>query len=214
LRRHNGIQWPCNAEHPDGAERLYTDLLFNTETDYCETWGHDLQTGAVHERKDHAALETRGRAILHPVPFEPAAEPVDDDYPFVFTTGRTYSQFHTRTKTGRAPELRAAAPEAWLEIAAPDAAALGVDTGDLVEVTSHRGRLELVARVGPIRSGVVFAPFHYGYWDERRDGGDPDEPVRAANELTITEWDPVSKQPVFKTAAVRVRRLRPAKESS
>jgi hypothetical protein len=30
---------------------------------------------------------------------------------------------------------------------------------------------------------------------------------RAANELTVTEWDPVSKQPVFKVAAVRVERL-------
>jgi hypothetical protein len=48
---------------------------------------------------------------------------------------------------------------------------------------------------------VVFVPFHYGYWDtDARDG-------RAANELTITSWDPVSKQPVFKVAAVRVSRL-------
>jgi hypothetical protein len=29
---------------------------------------------------------------------------------------------------------------------------------------------------------------------------------RAANELTITAWDPVSKQPTFKSGAVRVRR--------
>jgi hypothetical protein len=46
---------------------------------------------------------------------------------------------------------------------------------------------------------VVFAPFHYGYWDTS-DG----EHLRAANELTITAWDPVSKQPLFKVAAVRV----------
>jgi hypothetical protein len=46
---------------------------------------------------------------------------------------------------------------------------------------------------------VVFVPFHYGYWD------DGDGRPRAANELTITAWDPVSKQPVFKTGAVRVR---------
>ena len=53
---------------------------------------------------------------------------------------------------------------------------------------------------------MVFAPFHYGYWDQP--GGDrPDGRARAANELTITEWDPVSKQPVYKVAAVRVTRL-------
>ena len=36
----------------------------------------------------------------------------------------------------------------------------------------------------------------------------PNGRPRAANELTITEWDPVSKQPVYKTAAVRVEKLR------
>jgi hypothetical protein len=53
---------------------------------------------------------------------------------------------------------------------------------------------------------MVFVPFHYGYWD-RGDGTGPSGTPRAANELTITAWDPVSKQPAFKVAAVRVRRL-------
>jgi ferredoxin-nitrate reductase len=44
---------------------------------------------------------------------------------------------------------------------------------------------------------VLFMPFHYGYWD---DGSHP----RAANELTLSEWDPVSKQPHFKCLAVRI----------
>jgi hypothetical protein len=68
-----------------------------------------------------------------------------------------------------------------------------------------RGRLEAPARITGVRDGVVFAPFHYGYWDTSGDG--PDERPRAANELTITAWDPVSKQPTFKVAAVRVRKL-------
>jgi anaerobic selenocysteine-containing dehydrogenase len=53
-----------------------------------------------------------------------------------------------------------------------------------------------------VREGVVFVPFHYG----NREG----EPPRAANELTITAWDPVSKQPIFKVAAARVTKLRAA----
>jgi ferredoxin-nitrate reductase len=48
----------------------------------------------------------------------------------------------------------------------------------------------------------VFVPFHYGYWDR----GPGAEHVRAANELTLTSWDPVSKQPLFKVAAVRIER--------
>jgi ferredoxin-nitrate reductase len=67
-----------------------------------------------------------------------------------------------------------------------------------VRVESPRGALEAPARLCRIRRGTVFVPFHYGAW--RHEGEVP----RAANELTITAWDPVSKQRIFKVAAVRV----------
>jgi anaerobic selenocysteine-containing dehydrogenase len=75
-----------------------------------------------------------------------------------------------------------------------------------VRVTSPRGVVEAKARISGIRLGVVFIPFHYGYWDSA-EGDEPNGRPRAANELTITAWDPVSKQPIFKTAAVRVERI-------
>jgi hypothetical protein len=53
-----------------------------------------------------------------------------------------------------------------------------------------------------IRAGVLFLPFHYGYWDTGEPTGDQGE--RAANEPTLTDWDPVSKQPLFKTAAATI----------
>jgi anaerobic selenocysteine-containing dehydrogenase len=130
----------------------------------------------------------------------------DEDYPLRLTTGRTVSQFHTRTKTGRVPELQDAAPQPWVELSAFDAQALGISDGDWVRVASRRGAVDAPARVRGNRAGVVFVPFHYGYWDESPDGR-PDGRPRAANELTITEWDPVSKQPLLKVAAVRVERL-------
>ena len=65
---------------------------------------------------------------------------------------------------------------------------------------SVRGSIEVAARVSRIRAGTVFVPFHYG-------DGDGQGRRRAANELTITAWDPVSKQPAFKNGAVRVTRL-------
>jgi hypothetical protein len=52
--------------------------------------------------------------------------------------------------------------------------------------------------------GVLFVPFHYGSWDI---GGDDAAASRAANELTRTVWDPVSKQPLFKVSAVRVTKV-------
>jgi hypothetical protein len=58
----------------------------------------------------------------------------------------------------------------------------------------------------------VFAPFHYGHWEPAGDPGDADDTRdtghRLANELTMTVWDPVSKQPYFKTAACRVTKVR------
>jgi ferredoxin-nitrate reductase len=117
-------------------------------------------------------------------------------------TGRSTFQFHTRTKTARAPELDAAAPDVWVELSTNDAASLGIADGDRVRVESRRGHVDARARVDGTRDGVVFVPFHYGYWDQ----GEPGDHDRAANELTMTIWDPVSKQPSFKSGAVRVTR--------
>jgi hypothetical protein len=55
---------------------------------------------------------------------------------------------------------------------------------------------------------VVFGPFHFGYFDDpATDGSGPDGTPHAANELTISSWDPVSKQPQFKIAKVRVTKV-------
>jgi predicted molibdopterin-dependent oxidoreductase YjgC len=90
-------------------------------------------------------------------------------------------------------------------MSAGDAADRGFGEGDLLEVGTPRGRVEARLRISGVRPGVLFLPFHYGYWDADGEGAD-----RAANELTVTDWDPVSKQPLFKTAAAAVRRLAPA----
>src|SRR5919206_323508 len=62
------------------------------------------------------------------------------------------------------------------------------------------GRVRARMRIVDLREGVVFLPFHYGYRDAP--GRDHD---RAANELTLTTWDPASKQPAFKTGAAALR---------
>jgi ferredoxin-nitrate reductase len=205
LRERGGIQWPCTAHSPDGTERLYADGVFNTDPDYAETYGNDLKTGAADTEADARAREPAGRAYLHAIAYAPPPEESDEQHPLQLTTGRTVYHFHTRTKTGRAPELNAAAPEVWAELNAEDAQRLGVHEGDVVRIESARGAIEAPARIGDIRAGVVFVPFHYGYWD--RDAPGPNGSARAANELTITAWDPVSKQPMFKTAAVSVTRV-------
>lgn len=200
-----GIQWPCNADHPDGTERLYADGKFWAHPDYCEAYGKDLITGAPLEPTEYRAMNPDGRGVIKAAEYVEPHETPGPRYPYALITGRTLYQFHTRTKTARAPQLRRAAPRPWVELSAADARREGIAEGDVVEVTTPRGCVIAPCRISGIRDGVLFVPFHYGYWDT--DSADGHH--RAANELTLTDWDPVSKQPIFKTAAARLRRLQP-----
>jgi anaerobic selenocysteine-containing dehydrogenase len=206
LRGGSGVQWPCNDEAPDGTERLYADAVFPTGADVAEDFGHELTTGASFTEAEHRALNAQDRAILKATEYVPSREMPDEEFPLSLTTGRTVYHFHTRTKTGRTPELQEAAPEPWVEISEGDATKLGVAAGDVVRVESPRGAVEVPVRVTAVREGVVFVPFHYGYWDAGN-GDRPNGHPRAANELTMTVWDPVSKQPLFKAAKVRVTKV-------
>jgi anaerobic selenocysteine-containing dehydrogenase len=201
LRGGSGIQWPCTDASPEGTERLYADGLFFTGPEICEDYGHDVMTGNSFSEMEFRALNPQQRAILKPAAWTPPHETPSETYPLQLLTGRTVYHFHTRTKTGRAPELAEAAPDVWVELAPGDASRLGIGEGDLCEVVTSRGSVEARARVSGAREGVAFVPFHYGYWDTDERGG------RAANELTMTIWDPVSKQPLFKSGAVRVTKL-------
>lgn len=204
LRGPSGIQWPCTDEAPSGTERLYTDGHFPAAPDDCESFGRDLITGASVEETEYRALNPDGKAILKAAEYLAPHEDVSDDYPFQLITGRTIYHFHTRTKTARAPELQAAAPEVWAELCEQDAARLGARDGDLVEVRSPRGVVRARLRIADPRPGTVFVPFHYGYFDTPGGYQPGDDSGRAANELTITDWDPVSKQPLFKVSAAQV----------
>ncbi len=208
LRERGGTQWPCTPETPEGTERLYTDRRFWAAADVCESYGRDLITGASVSETEYRALNPGGRVILKAAEYIAPHEEASAEWPMQLITGRTIYHFHTRTKTARAPELNAAAPDVWAELHPEDATALGVADGDPVDVLSPRGRIRATVRYTDLRRGVVFLPFHYGYWDTPEVScPDDDQPGRAANELTVTDWDPVSKQPLFKTSACRLQRV-------
>jgi anaerobic selenocysteine-containing dehydrogenase len=199
LEERQGIQWPCNREHPDGLARLYSDAKFPTDWRVAESYRKDIETG--HERTQREYRKEKdagGRAVLVHADYEPPLEEPDDEYPFIALTGRQAYQWHTRTKTGRAPALAEAAPDVFISLSRSDAETLGVRDGDVVRVQSRRGGLTGPARVGDVvPSGVVFVPFHYGELGRGT----------AANDLMPAAHDPVSKQPIQKSAAVRVERL-------
>ena len=197
----SGIQWPCTKDAPQGTERLFTDGKFFTDIEYCESYGHDLETGAPYTKDQYMNFNPTGKAFLKAAHYIPGLEVPDEEYPYQLSTGRNVFHFHTRSKTGRSKPLQDASPDARLTLSQKDASELGVNAGDMVLLESRRGKIEVSASIGEIAEKQVFIPFHYGYWDSK------DGRARAANELTDEQWDPISKQPMFKSGAVRIEKV-------
>ena len=135
-----------------------------------------------------------GKARLLPVSWEPYPEQPNDDYPFVLNTGRTVEHWHTRTKTANVPILEWLSPRAWVEMNPRDARGLRLKPQDAVDVVSRRGRvrgieLRITETVAP---GQVFVPFHFAEAN--------------ANQITQNAFDPYSREPNYKQAAVRVEK--------
>ena len=138
----------------------------------------------------------RGRARFIPArQIEEAAELPDADYPFVLNTGRLLYHWHGGTLTRRVQGLLELAPRLEIAIHPSDARRLGVDDGARIRVVSRRGELTGYAQVTEaVRAGAIFVPFV-----KLSDS--------AANFLTNSAADPVSKIPEYKVCAVRLERL-------
>jgi len=164
LGQPGGLQWPCPKEDYPGTPIL------------------------------HGKVFTRGRGKFHPIIYRKPAESPTDEFPFILTTGRVMSQWHTRSMTGRSPALNAEFPEGFVEINPEDARKLGVSDADSVEVSSRRGKIQTKARVtDKVAPGVIFMPFHFA--------------EQAANRLTNPALDPIAKIPELKVCAAAVRPL-------
>lgn len=165
LEQPAGLQWPCPREDHPGTSILHVEQF------------------------------TRGKGKFHPVVYRAAAENPDKEFPFILTTGRIMSQWHSRSMTGRSPTLNAESPEGYVEINPDDARKLGVADRAMVEVRSRRGTVQTRARVTDrVAAGVVFMPFHFA--------------EAAANRLTNAALDPVAKIPEFKVCAVALKTVK------
>jgi ferredoxin-nitrate reductase len=140
-----------------------------------------------------------GRAHFIAVDHADPVERPSRDYPLTLTTGRVKNQWHTMTRTGKVENLLKSCREPFVELHPQDAKRSGVQDGDFVELTSRRGKLVAQARVtAEIAVGTCFVPFHWG----RGTGF-----YKCVNNLTLDAFDPASKEPELKAAAVRVKRL-------
>ncbi|MBD2483060.1 molybdopterin oxidoreductase family protein [Planktothrix sp. FACHB-1365] len=171
LQHQGPTQWPCPAGSTEsGRQRLYTDNHFATPD---------------------------GRAIFGGYHSKGLAEPSDPNYPYVLTTGRLYGHWHTLTRTGRTNKTQQMHPDPFIEIHPKDAANLGIENGDIVEVRSRRGSCQFPAKVTAfIAPGTVFVPMHWGaLWASDAE----------ANTLTHPHACPDSRQPELKACAVQLK---------
>ncbi len=163
LEREDSVIYPCEKEGDPGQAVIFTDG-FPTPT---------------------------GKGLFVPAEFTHAAELPDDDYPYVFITGRQLEHWHTGAMTRHASVLDAIEPYPVVQIHPLDLANLGVEPGDVVTLESRRGRVAAYARPNlGLQRGTLFMAFCYN--------------EAAANLLTNEALDPDAKIPEFKFCAIRV----------
>ncbi len=180
LRESHGLLWPLPTPGHPGTKRRYVR-------------GEDPFVAPDHPHRVKFYGRPDGRAVMWLRPHKPPEEVTDAAYPMAFTTGRVIEHWHTGTMTRNCQELRHANAEALAEIHPQDAARLGVQTGDLVQITSRRGAEKFRAKVtDSARLGLVFVHMH--------------DDQRMCNRITIDAVDPVSRQPEFKICAVKVEK--------
>ncbi len=120
-----------------------------------------------------------------------AAELPDDDFSFIFLTGRQLEHWHTGTMTRRARVLDAIEPSPYILINPADLKEFNLIAGDLISVESRRGKITVATRSDEgMQKGVVMMPFTYH--------------EAAANLITNEALDPFGKIPEFKFCAVRL----------
>jgi ferredoxin-nitrate reductase len=207
------LGWKDAFAHAGAAQVFdeFATLTAGTPCDYSGITHARLRTegplqwpcpGSTHPGTERLYTDARfptpdGRARLLPVEPTAPAEPCDADFPLTLTTGRVRDHWHTLSRTAASPPLMARTPEPILEVHPRDARRAGVRDGDFVEVVSRRGKAVAQTRVTEtIREGTCFLPFHWG----RRFGF-----YKSANNLTLSDRDPVSRQPELKACAVRLR---------
>ena len=195
---------------PEAVFSILKNLSRGTPCDFSGISGYSMieEAGGIQWPFTGAAVSAKERRLFedgnfyHPdgkarFLFEDVMEPpetIDTEYTHILMTGRgSVSQWHTLTRSDKAPVLKRISPDPdYVEISPQDAAGIGIAPDDPVLVSSRRGEARVRAKISDgIQPGQLFMPMHYVQ----------------TNNLTISSFDTYSKQPSFKWAAVKIKKL-------
>jgi predicted molibdopterin-dependent oxidoreductase YjgC len=169
LEAEGGLQWPCPS-------------LTELEPTY------------LHGRLWDKDPAKRGRlAPFSVVIDDPPVDTLSEDFPLRLTTGRRLDSYNTGVQSGgfQSPLRRGES----IDIGPIDAARLGVEVGEFVNVSSRRGTITAPVTIDPaLRPGLVFMSMHF-----------PDE--IDTNIITIEATDPKAGTAEFKASAVRIDKI-------
>ena len=136
---------------------------------------------------------TCGLGWFTPVTYRPPSEIPDAEYPYTLTTGRALYHYNVSTY-GRSLALSAQAPVERIMLHPDDAEGLGLNSGEMVEVTSRRGSVKAEAWITKrVMPGLVWMSFHF--------------PECPTNEVTNDAADNVTQTYEYKVCAVKLRRI-------
>ncbi|ERL20989.1 formate dehydrogenase subunit alpha family protein [Oribacterium sp. oral taxon 078 str. F0263] len=158
-----GLQWPCRSKDKPGTEIM------------------------------HVGKFARGLGCFIPTRHVPSMELPDEDYPIIMMTGRILYHYNACAMTDKVEGLNEMAPDSFIELNTEDAEKLEVRDGDMVNVSSRRGKIQARAVVSEkTNPGECWMPFHY---------------IGGANWLTSDALDSISKTPEYKVCTVKVEKI-------
>jgi predicted molibdopterin-dependent oxidoreductase YjgC len=134
-----------------------------------------------------------GKGNFMPLKYRPPVEMTDAEYPLMLMTGRRLYHYHA-TMTRKVDVLNILMNEEECQINPADAASLGINQADIIQVASRHGEVKVRARVtDAVPPGVVHMAFHFAETPTN-------ELISSAKETL----DPVTGTPAYKTCPVKI----------
>jgi assimilatory nitrate reductase catalytic subunit len=188
LEAETAVRWPAPGARESGGYRYHSaaDEAASDEEAATDAASTD-EVGLTGADADWSFATPSGRARFSTAVETHDAEPTDEAYPLVLTTGREADGYNTgvRSRDGSGP----GEPTAPVARVAPATMSEVSDGGREVSLASRRGSVDVTLHPDEaVPDGVVWLSIHHP----------------ATNRLTTPDRDPRSAEPNLKQCAVRV----------
>jgi len=195
--------WNEHRESTRGRDLDITGLSYALlDSDGPQQWPfpEGASTGAVRLYTDGAYPTASGRAQFVATEYVQTAEKPSARYPLHLITGRLRDQWHGMSRTGLVARLYNHEAEPLVHMHPDDLARRHLKDGDIVRIKSRQGSVMLkTLATDTVRAGQCFLPMHWG--------GNAMSGALGVNALTPSAFDPYSKQPELKHAAVQIEKV-------